>query len=119
MKHHVLLIQESALLTGTYLATEYNKTEPDNDIPEPGLAEDFAKFTLKEIRDELRKVGFLEVYNTIQQPDESGKIVNVPIGQVSFLEMLLAGTAIVTIFWFKLNGLPIRQTVYDLRMNEE
>ena len=76
MKHHVLLIQESALLTGTYLATEYNKTEPDNDIPEPGLSEDFAKLTLKEIRDKLRQIGFLEVYNTIQQPDESGKIVN-------------------------------------------
>jgi len=119
MKHHVILLQESLILTGIYLSTEYNKTASDNDIPDPDLADSFAKFTLKEIRDELRKVGFVEVFSTIQQADEVGRIIDVSIGAVSIIEMLLAGTGAITIFWFKQSGLPLRQTVYDLRMKEE
>jgi hypothetical protein len=119
MKHHAILLQESSILSGTYLTTEYNKTVSDNDIPDVDLSDTFAYFTLREIRDELRKIGFVEVFSTIQQPDEHGRIVNVPIGQVSILEMLLAGTAMITIFWFSLSGFPVRQSIYELRIKEE
>jgi hypothetical protein len=119
MKHHVMLIQESVILTGFYLATEYNKTGEDNEIPDSGLSNDFSELTIREIREGLRTNGFTEIFSTIQQPNEQGKIVNVPIGQVGFLEMMLAGTAIITVFWFDINGLPVRQTVYDLRIEEK
>jgi len=119
MKHHVILLQESLILTGTYLSTEYNKTTPDNEIPDQDLGDSFSGFSLREIHDELRKIGFLKVYDSIQVSDESGRITEVKIGNVSMVEMLLAGTATITIFWFKTNGLPERQTVYDLRVKED
>lgn len=119
MKHHVYLLQESLILTGTYLSIEFNKTAPGNDIPDTGLVDSFKLYTRNEIVDELRKAGFREVFSTIQQQDGEGRIVDVAIGACSFLELLLAETAIISVFWFKLSGLPLRQTVFDLRFQEE
>lgn len=115
MKHHVILLQESTMLKGSYLVSEYNKTEPDNEIPDIGLSSDLQKLTIKETRDHIRRLGFLEVYSTIQQPDESGNIVNVPIGQVTMIEMVLAGTGCISILFYNTAGLPVNGIIYDIR----
>ena len=119
MKHHVILLQDSVMLQNVYLTSEYNLTYEGNDIPVPGLVDEWKRLTINEIKTALRGVGFLEIFSTVQQADEHGKIRNIPIGQCSLVELLLAGTAVITIFWFDTLGLPINQTVYDLRIEEK
>jgi len=119
MRHHVILMLESILQTESYLISEFNFVGDENEIPLQGLADEIRKLTIKEVREKLAfEYHFFERLPLIESVDERGNMVKVSIGQCSVTELVLAPTGIISIFFFDRLGLPTRQMVYDLRIDD-
>jgi hypothetical protein len=119
MKHHVYLVTENLQLPGTYLTEEYNvDSDDDNDVLYRGLTEDFKKLTLKETREQLAALSFIKREFVPANPGVDPEVLKEVGGATSFLEMVFAGTAVVSLFFFKFNGLPMYQKVYNLELPE-
>ena len=121
MKHHVLLLVDSLQIPGTYITEEYNATEPDNDIPSPFAGKSFKKLSANETREALIADGFVKrEFCPPNNPEGiDPEIIKEIGGHSSLVELAEAGTAIITMYYFKANGLPKYQKVFMLELPEE
>lgn len=124
MKHHVVLLTDSIHIPGSYITEEYNVGSADeNIIIEPRLADDLKKLTLPEIKEHLYKISFVKrEFVPPNNPDSipcDPELLREIGGSASLVEIVLAGTAIISMFFFKANGLPKYQKVFELQLPEE
>jgi hypothetical protein len=122
VKHHVILLTDSLAIPETFITEEYNAgSSDDNEIPFPVLSELWRKLSLREIKEQLSIEGFIKrefcplTENVELDPD----LVKEISGSASLVEIVLTGTAIISMFFFKANGLPKYQKVFELQLPEE
>lgn len=127
MKHHVVLLTDSLAIPGTYITEEWNiGNSNDNEIPFPSISGDWGawqKLTMQELKDDLCHFGFIKrEFCPPANPDSipcDPELLNEIGGSASLVEIVLAGTAIISMFFFKANGLPKYQKVFELQLPEE
>lgn len=135
MKHHVILLTDSIHIPGSFITEEWNTgSSEDNEIPAAFLSScglesrldvalDYKKFSLSEIRERLSVYGFVKrEFCPPNNPDSipcDPELLKEIGGSASLVEIVLAGTAIISMFFFKANGLPKYQKVFELQLPEE
>ena len=124
MKHHVILLTDSLAIPGSYITEEWNiGCANDNEIIYSNLANDWHTFTFTEVRERLSLESFVK--REFCPPNNPDSIPSDPEllkeigGSASLVEIVLAGTAIISMFFFKANGLPKYQKVFELQLPEE
>jgi hypothetical protein len=105
MKHHIILMLEATQLKNSYLIWEYNIASEYNDVPEKNIADALQAVPIAGVRDYLKGAGW------VQRSWED-------LGQASLTEILLVGTGCISVMFFKPDGMPDRQVVYDLRVKK-
>jgi len=132
MKHHVILLTDSLVIPGSYITEEWNNgNDKDNEIPFQDLVENINKETLEEVKASLSFFAFVKrEFCPPATPEAIAAGIGRPIisdeellktigGSASLVEIVLAGTAIISMFFFKANGLPKYQKVFELQLPEE
>lgn len=124
MKHHVILLTDSLAIPGTYITEEWNiGAAEENQVLFSWLAEHLKKSTLLEIREYLGSNGFIKrEFCPPNNPDSIScdpELLKEIGGSASLVEIVLAGTAIISMFFFKSNGLPKYQKVFELQLPED
>jgi len=124
MKHHVILLTDSLAIPGSYITEEWNiGSANDNEIIYSNLVNDWYASTLSEIRERLSLESFIKrEFCPPSNPDSipcDPELLKEIGGSASLVEIVLAGTAIISMFFFKANGLPKYQKVFELQLPEE
>lgn len=124
MKHHVILLIDSIHIPGSYITEEWNLgSDKDNEIPVPGIAESFYNDSLNNVRAFLAHESFVKrEFCPPANPDSipsDPELLKEIGGSASLVEIALSGAAIITMFFFKANGLPKYQKVFELQIPEE
>lgn len=135
VKHHVVLLTDSIHIPGSYITEEWNLgSAEDNDIPRAFLAsapweysldisDNYKKLSLPEVREILSSQGFIKrEFCPPNNPDSipsDPELLKAIGGSASLVEIVLSGAAIITLFFFKANGLPKYQKVFELQIPEE
>lgn len=124
MKHHVILLVDSIQIPGSYITEEWNAASIDeNGIPYQHLNVELHKLTFLEVREYLGSECFIKrEFCPPPNPDSIScdpELLKEIGGSASLVEIVLSGTALITLFFFKTNGLPKYQKVFELQIPEE
>lgn len=121
MKHHVVLLVDSVQIPGTFLTEEWNfNSRYENEIPYAHMEHGVKDFSVNELREFLAVEGFVKRVFTPPGPvsldPETLKEIG---GSASLVEIVLSGAAIISLYFFKANGLPKYRKIFTLDVPEE